>query len=1237
MNEERFVEEQIENINVAEVVDTVIPVLDETIILSSQNETIDASIEEDETFNVSISEDVGPHALKIVTDHSFGLPRQHSIGAIEGLREELDEVERLKTVYSDDKNQANYYMWKDENPNQENRDGYFVSIHQDDNTIQICTAEEDEFGVTVSGAGFVGYQNKEIPRGSNYGLVVHSGLVGVRCGTDVEQGNYVVSDDNGVAQKTDGTYGYLVTAISNINGVRHAIISLTMPTTQMQRFSETAQDVAKRMDSAETNIATAISVANAAYNKAQVAQEWVQGNVENIAGDVVIIGGKVDDIVTDVDGLKDSVAGSIVQSDKAYDIATKAQQYASDTKVQVETELNNAHTTINNLTDAVAPITTWVGYDENGVEVEGASYFVQHIDKNFLETKTQIETVQTLTEENQTAISKNAESIQLLATSIDEYSIGEWSQAYGLTLSQAWSILNPGMIYIPTPETHDEKYEYDTVDTWDEQNKDRSIIYRAEDTGLYWRSVVKKDENDNLTNQWKSVDLTTTDGDVYIIEDQQSFTRGYYYTWNGFYWVESEHPYVYFSASYVLPSEECKYWYRDVDEDLEYNGVIYKAHGLYMVINNEWTEVNILDGNITNRVASMIDQTANSISLDVSNARGDIADLSIKVDEQGSQVAIVAANSEPSDIKLDGEVESFEELPVTAQNGVYYAVGQKVYKYNGIEWKEQYHLTYDGIYVKKINAANIIAAVNNDESTVAINADKINFNGYATFTDDGSGLTGISGDLIHTGTIAANDGTVKIDLGVGTACVSGRIAATSGYIGDEIHGFTIAEQNGQLLYIVPKSEIDGVTNTLEKGTYYFKYNDKDYKFTLTYELTEGDKITINNDISYYKVNGEFEDFLEETSDNIPESKLLTFVDASYYYLGQGQKSVKGNREGTPGIFISPEGVGLGNGNFYVDDTGNVSTSGIVSMKSGGNEVVKIENGNLTLAGNITLGGSITWSTSSNPLKVLYRETYTATAPTKDDYEEAYKTGTVWHTELQDNDYYASYSYDGGVNWTTPIKIKGEDGQPGENADIDAETIFDMLTDGGESQGVFPFYGEYTGSTDKPQLYINAEYIKAGILSGVTVESVNDDNDKIRLNNSHIHFIDGNTRKLDMGFYDFGTGASFPYMVFGAGTNSNSSSTNPIAENTGYLYKSALNGTNWFKIGLNVDTETWKNELSIAFTSSAYERWVDFGNSNVKFGDKKSTSLESETIEIDFGKSNVDFSDATVSGLNITFG
>ncbi len=890
MEEEKFVEEQIENINVAEIEETVVPIVDETMVLSAQNKIIEANIEEAEVLNVTINEDVGPHALKIVSDHAFGLPRQHSIGAIEGLREELDDIERLTTVYSDSVNQANYYMWRDENPKQENRDGYFVSVHQDDNKIYLCKAADDEFGVTVSSAGFVGNQNEEMPRGSNYALVVHSGLVGVRCKTDVVQGDYVVSDDYGMAQKTNGTYGYLVTAISNIDGVRHAIISLTIPTTQMQKFAETTQDVSDRMDSAEVNIATAISVANAAYNKAQVAQDWVQGNVENMAGQVGDISGKVDDVVSDVDGLKDSVAGATILASQAHNIASQSEATISNIKTYVNAELNDAHTTINNLTDAVAPITTWTGYDENGAEVEGASYFVQHIDKNFLETKTQIETVQTLTEENQTAISRNAENIQLLATSIDEYSVGEWSQAYGLTLSQAWSILNPGMIYIPTPATHDEKYKYSIVDKWDEQYKDRSMIYRAEDTDLYWRSVVKKDENDNLTNQWESVDLTTTDGDVYIIEDTQSFTRGYYYAWNGFYWVESEYPYVYFSAKYVLPSEECQYWYRDTNDDLVHDGITYKAHGLYMIINDKWTEVNIIDGNITNRVASMIDQTANSISLDVSNARGDVAALSAKIDDQSSQVAMVAAKSEPSDIELSGEVDSFEKLPTDAQNGVYYAVGQKVYRYNGVEWKEQYHLAYDGVYVKKINAANIIAAVNNEgDSSIGINADKIIMTGTTTFlrpADVGpDGTTTIDGSRITTGTIASNDGTVKIDLGRGTAGISGKVTATSGYIGDKEDGFTIDRVTS---YAAEMS--DGLDNSL---LYYTLKDDIYYCFRSPKTFSDSCDIKLSEDCSYVEIAGN-ETLLRvniQTSDTIPyhpdiNSYEFALTNDTVYYIPQ---------------------------------------------------------------------------------------------------------------------------------------------------------------------------------------------------------------------------------------------------------------------------------------------------------------------------------------------------------------
>ena len=41
---------------------------------------------------------------------------------------EHNVIESRQTIYSDKKQQANYYMWQEENPLQENCEGYFVSI-----------------------------------------------------------------------------------------------------------------------------------------------------------------------------------------------------------------------------------------------------------------------------------------------------------------------------------------------------------------------------------------------------------------------------------------------------------------------------------------------------------------------------------------------------------------------------------------------------------------------------------------------------------------------------------------------------------------------------------------------------------------------------------------------------------------------------------------------------------------------------------------------------------------------------------------------------------------------------------------------------------------------------------------------------------------------------------------------------------------------------------------------------
>lgn len=1144
-----MIEPIVDEITDIKIDSTQIAVEDNQIEIQTDIAGYSSEVEEPEAIEVVVSEGLnGGISLKVSADHSQYLPDQHTIGAITGLREELDEIERLKSVYSDGKNQANYYMWKPGVLSDVDKAGYFVSINPDDNLIKLCSSNEDVIGITVNAAGFIGGQDAKAPRDDKYALVVHSGIVAVRCELDpnnseqpcVKAGDYVVSNDYGIAKKTDETYGYRVVAISKIDGVWHAIISLLTPTTQMQYFSETAQDVTKRMGSAEENIAAAISVANAAYNKAQVAHNWAQGNVENIAGNVTIIGGKVDNIITDVDNLKGSVADSTAQSNTAYEIAKQTKKYASDTRTEVNEQINDAYDSINDLTDAVAPITTWKTVDKDGNKLVGARYYVEHVDNNFLKTKTAIEEVQNLTEENKTAISQNAENIQLMATSIDKYSVGEWSQAYGLTLSQAWSILNPGMIYIPTPITHTEKYEYKIVEVWDEQDKDTSMIYKEAKSGLYWRSVIAKDENDNLVNQWESIDLTTTDGTKFIIDDTEDFTKGYYYTWNGFYWVESEHPYVYFSAVYVNPSAECQYWYRETDEDLVYENITYKARALYTIINNKWVEVNILDGNVTNRVVSMINQTANSISLEIANARGDIADLNMEVGKQGAQVGLTAAkvdDAEPSDIELTGIVESFGLLPTGAQKGNYYAIGKKVYRYNGTEWKEQYHLMYDGANVKKINVANIIASVNADGDSVAsIKADRINFDGVTTFTfDEANNITGIVGDSIKTGYIKSNnyaeqDGYVmsgtllnlyngsistpnfQLDQ-YGNVSMAGRITATSGYIAD----FVIDHVNNWYYY----------GGLAANAQYYFVLDNVNYYFTTSSDIALDDILLFTTSTPQPMLIYGNVVLAYDNRKDIPNNTQLISLTQGHSYIANNQYLLTGSEfdaTGRPykGVYIAPDGIGLGNGNFYVDNTGNLTMGGNITMQryivsngkistypiftinnsgitmnsvnsSGSikNMMTIDDSGNMTLNGSIQLNGSITWGANSSPTLVLYGEDAYSVyvngewpnyADAPDNSEEE------WHKKCSADDLYAIYSYDGGRSWTeNPIRFRGEDGEPGEPGEPGANgnelsdyELFEMLTANGSTQGIFPFYAGTSNGNDK--LFINASYIKSGTIS-----------------------------------------------------------------------------------------------------------------------------------------------------------
>lgn len=230
-------------------------------------------------------------------------PNQHPIVAIEGLREELDEIKTLKTVYSDKIGVANYYKW---NEGAYDVFGYFVSMKTPD-TIEICTGT-DIFGVTVDGTmvgGFVGGQDATTTRDNTYALVVTSGIAEVRCESGVAKGDYVVCNDIGIAKKTDTGCGYKVVGLETRDGTNYAIISLGVQACTTDVMGAKLQYLKEHMDSAEITISgLSNSIANA---KSEI--DEIKGDASNAldtAGDALekaeAAEKNVDDAITAVTG-----------------------------------------------------------------------------------------------------------------------------------------------------------------------------------------------------------------------------------------------------------------------------------------------------------------------------------------------------------------------------------------------------------------------------------------------------------------------------------------------------------------------------------------------------------------------------------------------------------------------------------------------------------------------------------------------------------------------------------------------------------------------------------------------------------------------------------------------------------------------------------------------------------------------------------------------------------------------
>ena len=211
---------------------------------------------------------------------------------------------------------ANYYPWADGHARTEY--GYFVSLVDDTFAIKVCDGG-NIFGVTIDRAAFVG----NMPEGglnSTYALVATIECVSVICESDVRIGDYVVSNEYGIARKTDSECGYKVSAIEEKFGVHYAVIALGTQACVTDRMGQQINRLDDRVDAAEINIAAAVSTANDALKQAGEIVVSNQQVVDRVSGALDAVG----DIVTDMDTLSEQVSSAALLAAQARAISESA-------------------------------------------------------------------------------------------------------------------------------------------------------------------------------------------------------------------------------------------------------------------------------------------------------------------------------------------------------------------------------------------------------------------------------------------------------------------------------------------------------------------------------------------------------------------------------------------------------------------------------------------------------------------------------------------------------------------------------------------------------------------------------------------------------------------------------------------------------------------------------------------------------------------------------------------------
>ena len=375
-------------------------------------------------------------------------------------------------------------------------------------------------------------------------------------------------------------------ATYSIDGITHAIISLSALGNQINDLGESVDILETRMYNAEANIAVALSKATEAHKLSGEIDKSNANTVQKVEGAL----GKLDEVIDSVGSLESFVAST-------NKIAVEAQAFANNAINSAATMKNDAVEAANKALESVVALRD--DFDAMGEGIHEIENQISIITTENSEQGTAIAGIRIEVDdysaklddlvawqgETNTAMARieqkadsNGAYIQSTVFNMDKYSVGPYSQAQGFTLDQAKAILEKGMVYVPTVTHSNETY---------------NINY--------------------------------------------NFTKNNIYTWSGETWMETIGKVVF--ADTAPSGTVYPLWYKDGDTVSDG----YEPYTLYKLNEvDEWIPVATLVGNSQSRAISQIRQDTNSIAAEVTDARENVASLSLRLTNTESEVQSLA-------------------------------------------------------------------------------------------------------------------------------------------------------------------------------------------------------------------------------------------------------------------------------------------------------------------------------------------------------------------------------------------------------------------------------------------------------------------------------------------------------------------------------------------------------------------------------------------------------------------